>query len=65
MAQVSLTRIIEIAREDGLISFPTDTVPALGVKPDNSAAIFEAKRRSPTKPLILMAADVESLLPYV
>lgn len=66
MAQVSLQQLIEIARgENGLISFPTDTVPALAAKPDHSAAIFQAKRRSPTKPLILMAADWETLLPYV
>ena len=66
MAQVSLTRLIEIARDENvLVSFPTDTVPALAVKPENSAAIFAAKKRSPTKPLILMAADLETLLPYV
>lgn len=66
MAQVSLPRLIEIARdENGLVSFPTDTVPALAVKPDHSVAIFEAKQRSPAKPLILMAADLATLLPYV
>ncbi|MEM9244766.1 MAG: L-threonylcarbamoyladenylate synthase, partial [Cyanobacteria bacterium P01_F01_bin.153] len=65
MDQVSLTRLIEIARGGGLVSFPTDTVPALAIKPENSAEIFRAKGRSPTKPLILMAADLDSLLPYV
>lgn len=66
MAQVSLTRMIEIVRdENGLVSFPTDTVPALATKPDNSAAIFDAKQRSPKKPLILMAADLDALFPYV
>ncbi|MGD1938950.1 MAG: L-threonylcarbamoyladenylate synthase [Cyanophyceae cyanobacterium] len=65
MAQVSLTRLVEIACGGGLVSFPTDTVPALAIKPDNSAEIFKAKGRSPTKPLILMAANVDSLLPYV
>ena len=66
MAQVALSRLIEIARDEkGLVSFPTDTVPALAVTPSHSASIFEAKQRSPAKPLILMAADLETLLPYV
>lgn len=48
-----------------LVSFPTDTVPALAVQPDRSELIFTAKQRSQDKPLILMGASLESLLPYV
>ncbi|MGD1850758.1 MAG: L-threonylcarbamoyladenylate synthase [Cyanophyceae cyanobacterium] len=66
MDQVSLTKLIEIARDEGsLVSFPTDTLPALAVKPENSAEIFKAKGRSSAKPLILMAADLRTLLPYM
>jgi L-threonylcarbamoyladenylate synthase len=54
----SLSDLIAAARSgDRLISFPTDTVPALAARPDRAALIFEAKQRSQTKPLILMGAD--------
>jgi L-threonylcarbamoyladenylate synthase len=66
MPQVSLANLIASARSgDRLISFPTDTVPALAVRPDCAGLIFEAKQRSQTKPLILMAAEVKDLWAYV
>ena len=48
-----------------IISFPTDTVPALAVRPDKAELIFQVKQRSTRKPLILMGATPESLWPYV
>lgn len=48
-----------------LISFPTDTVPALAVRPDRASLIFAVKQRSLDKPLILMAAEVKDLWAYV
>lgn len=48
-----------------VISFPTDTVPALAVKPESAQVLFEVKKRPPTKPLILMGAAIADLLPYV
>ncbi|HEY9641996.1 MAG TPA: L-threonylcarbamoyladenylate synthase [Coleofasciculaceae cyanobacterium] len=66
MPPVSLPDLITAAKSgDCLISFPTDTVPALAVRPDRSALIFETKQRSQTKPLILMAADIADLWQYV
>jgi L-threonylcarbamoyladenylate synthase len=66
MPGVSLTELVSAARSgDRLVSFPTDTVPALAVRPDRSALIFETKQRSHTKPLILMAAAADDLWPYV
>jgi len=50
---------------DYIVSFPTDTVPALAALPDRSELIFVAKRRSQDKPLILMAASAEALWAYV
>ena len=50
---------------DYIVSFPTDTVPALATKPDRSELIFVAKQRSQDKPLILMAASAEDLWEYV
>ncbi|MEG4632640.1 L-threonylcarbamoyladenylate synthase [Microcoleus sp. AR_TQ3_B6] len=66
MAQVSIDSLIQGAISgDYIVSFPTDTVPALAVRPDRSELIFAAKRRSQDKPLILMAASAEALWPYV
>jgi L-threonylcarbamoyladenylate synthase len=61
MAQVSLERLISAARTGNLVSFPTDTVPALATLPAAAESIFEAKQRSQNKPLILMAGRVEDL----
>ena len=65
MTQVSLSTLVAGARSGKLVSFPTDTVPALAVQPDKSELIFTAKQRSPKKPLILMGASPESLWPFV
>lgn len=66
MPQVSLTDLIAAASGgEALISFPTDTVPALAARPDRADLIFTAKRRSQTKPLILMGASLTDLWPYV
>lgn len=66
MTQVSMNTLVEGAISgDRIVSFPTDTVPALAAKPDRSELIFVAKRRSQDKPLILMAASAEALWPYV
>jgi L-threonylcarbamoyladenylate synthase len=66
MTQVSLSTFVAAAlKGDRLLSFPTDTVPALAVRPDCAGLIYEAKQRSQTKPLILMGADIADLWPYV
>lgn len=65
MPQVSLTDFIAAAQSGALISFPTDTVPALACRPDRAEGIYAAKQRSETKPLILMAGEVDDLWPYV
>ena len=56
---------IALPTKPTLISFPTDTVPALATRPEQAALIYEAKRRPPEKPLILMGASLADLLPYV
>lgn len=65
MTQVSLSILVAGVLSGKLVSFPTDTVPALAAKPDCSKLVFAAKRRSPDKPLILMAASPQSLWPFV
>jgi len=66
MPQVSLKDYVEWVRSGAaLASFPTDTVPALAARPDQSDRIYAAKERPPDKPLILMGATLDDLLPYV
>ncbi|NMG21574.1 L-threonylcarbamoyladenylate synthase [Brasilonema bromeliae] len=59
--QVSLDTLILGARAGKLISFPTDTVPALAAIPEQGRLIYAAKQRSREKPLILMAASAEEI----
>jgi L-threonylcarbamoyladenylate synthase len=61
MAQVSLERLISAAQTGNLVSFPTDTVPALATIPASAPLIFETKQRSQNKPLILMTGRVEDM----
>jgi L-threonylcarbamoyladenylate synthase len=61
VAQVSLENLIIAARAGELVSFPTDTVPALATLPDCAESIFQAKQRSQDKPLILMVSDPAEL----
>ena len=65
MSLVCIETLIEGAISGRVVSFPTDTVPALAARPDKADLIFEAKGRSQNKPLILMGAIAEYLWPYV
>jgi L-threonylcarbamoyladenylate synthase len=65
MTIVSQTELIAGALAGKIVSFPTDTVPALAVKPELARQIFTLKQRSATKPLILMGASLAELLPYI
>ncbi|MEA5617909.1 L-threonylcarbamoyladenylate synthase [Cronbergia sp. UHCC 0137] len=63
--KVSLADLITGTKEGKLVSFPTDTVPALATLPSKAELIFAAKQRSLDKPLILMAAKAEDLWSYI
>lgn len=66
MPQVTIASLVAGVRSgQWLISFPTDTVPALAARPDQAALIYSVKQRQPDKPLILMAATPAALWPYV
>lgn len=57
-----------LSKEDGVISFPTDTVYGLGCLPENIKAverIYSLKNRSQQKPLILLGSSFEALEKYV
>lgn len=63
--QVLTQDLIAGALAGSLVSFPTDTVPALAALPHQAGLIFAAKQRSQDKPLILMGAKAEDLWSYV
>ncbi|MGC1195698.1 MAG: L-threonylcarbamoyladenylate synthase [Geitlerinemataceae cyanobacterium] len=65
MTYATLSQLISGAISGQLVSFPTDTVPALAARPDRSGLIFAAKQRDTSKPLILMGATAEDLWQYV
>ncbi|MEO1620289.1 MAG: L-threonylcarbamoyladenylate synthase [Cyanobacteria bacterium J06632_3] len=66
MPQVSLTQMVDsLSSQPTLVSFPTDTVPALAARAEYAELIYAAKQRPPEKPLILMGASLADLLPYV
>ena len=65
MVYVSQSELVAGAIAGKVVSFPTDTVPALAVKPERGDSIYQLKRRSRDKPLILLGASIDDLLPYV
>ncbi|MDJ0568141.1 MAG: L-threonylcarbamoyladenylate synthase [Pleurocapsa sp. MO_192.B19] len=65
MVKVSQAELVAGAIAGQAVSFPTDTVPALAIKPELANQIFLLKQRPDNKPLILMGATIENLLPYI
>ena len=65
MVKVSQADLISGAIAGKAVSFPTDTVPALAIKPELAERIYQLKQRPSDKPLILMGASIADLLPYV
>ncbi|MCS6960125.1 MAG: L-threonylcarbamoyladenylate synthase [Pseudanabaenaceae cyanobacterium SKYGB_i_bin29] len=65
MPLVNTPSLIALARSGFVVSFPTDTVPALAVLPGQGEQIYRLKQRPQHKPLILMAATWTELQPYL
>lgn len=65
MVKVSQAELVAGAIAGSAVSFPTDTVPALAMKPELARRIYQLKQRPATKPLILLGASIEDLLAYV
>ncbi|WP_069790634.1 L-threonylcarbamoyladenylate synthase [Cyanobacterium sp. IPPAS B-1200] len=65
MALVSQSDLVQSVIAHYVVSFPTDTVPALAVAPHRAELIFELKQRSQEKPLILMTGEIEDIWEYV
>jgi L-threonylcarbamoyladenylate synthase len=63
--QGSLSEVVTAAINGSVVSFPTDTVPALAVRPDRAELIYQLKQRNLSQPLILLAANSADLWPFV
>ena len=64
MVKVSQADLIAGAMAGKPVSFPTDTVPALAIKPEYGDRLYQLKQRPSNKPLILMGASINDLLRY-
>ena len=59
---------VKLLREGGVILYPTDTVWGIGCDATNEKAVsrvFEIKRRSEAKSLVLLACDLDMVAKYI
>lgn len=64
----SLEKAVEVLRAGGVILYPTDTIWGIGCDACNADAVkkvFEIKRRSSAKSLVLLAADMDMVARHV
>jgi L-threonylcarbamoyladenylate synthase len=63
-----ITKSLEVLRKGGLILYPTDTVWGIGCDATNEKAvekIYQLKKRSDEKAMIVLVADEKDILQYV
>ncbi len=63
-----IQQALEVLHAGGVIAYPTEAMYGLGCDPDNQRAIekiLQLKQRDKSKGLILIAADIKQLLPYL
>ncbi|UTF59101.1 L-threonylcarbamoyladenylate synthase [Gilvimarinus sp. DA14] len=65
---IGVKRCAQVMRAGGVIAYPTESVWGLGADPHNSDAIarlLQLKHRAPAKGLILIAANVNQVEPWL
>ena len=63
-----IQKALDVLRKGGVILYPTDTVWGIGcdaTDPEAVAKIYEIKRRSDSKSLVLLASDMDMISRYV
>lgn len=68
LSQFKLQQINRHILAGGLLAYPTESVYGLGCDPDNQTAVrslLALKSRSQSKGLILIASDLQQLVPYL
>lgn len=66
--QQDIEACLEVLHKGGLILYPTDTIWGIGCDATNVAAvnkIYQLKRRSDSKAMIILVADEKDILHYV
>ncbi|MFG6179289.1 L-threonylcarbamoyladenylate synthase [Halomonas sp. THAF12] len=64
----ALATAVAALRAGGVIAYPTEAVWGLGCDPDDAEALIRLlalKRRDPAKGVILVAADIDQLAPWL
>ena len=63
-----IKKTVEVLRKGGIILYPTDTVWGIGCDATNKEAVakvYEIKRRSDSKSLVMLASDLDMICRYV
>lgn len=66
--EAGILEAVRVMKNGGVILYPTDTIWGIGCDATNSTAVrrvFEIKRRSEAKSLVLLAADLDMVARYV
>jgi len=64
----AITEAVEVLRKGGVILYPTDTIWGIGcdaTDPDAVRRVYQIKRRSDSKSLVLLASDLDMVARYV
>ncbi|MGM9767549.1 MAG: L-threonylcarbamoyladenylate synthase [Candidatus Cryptobacteroides sp.] len=64
----AVTKALEVLRSGGVILYPTDTIWGIGcdaTDPKAVSRIYEIKKRSDSKALVLLASDLDMVCRYV
>ena len=65
---MEIQKALEVLRKGGIILYPTDTVWGIGcdaTDPEAVAKVYEMKKRSDSKSLVLLASDMDMICRYV
>ena len=64
----AVSKALEVLRSGGVILYPTDTIWGIGcdaTDPKAVSRIYEIKKRSDSKALVLLASDLDMVCRYV
>lgn len=67
-ARPIIEEAVKVLREGGIILYPTDTVWGIGCDATNEkavASVFEIKKRSEAKSLVVLASDLDMVARYI
>ena len=63
-----ISKCVEVLKDGGVILYPTDTIWGIGcdaTNPEAVAKVYDIKRRSDSKSLVLLASDLDMVARYI